>query len=273
MTGSATRTSDLLRDEKRLRWIVDTLRAVWGSGFHNNGFLTSTNHDDPAVQKEALERFRKHLQFGSDCFPEAAQLIEDLLLIQDIPHRAAASEKVGAYWLRRCEKSEAQRDEARREVERLQAERDAARRWAGRWKAIAKVRRESDQATWQASERVVGQISDQLAALRSAVLKALQGYYATDTCTIPGMDDLERAYFASIRIQAGDSVKHGPTGETWFVLGVDGRGGKVCVAGWPPTIAELADCTLVEAGNGITDREREYRDAHFGRGWDDEVAR
>lgn len=83
MTDALPTTEQLVADKARLRWIVDTLRAVWGSGFHNSQFLTSTDHDDPAVQREALERFRQHLCFGSDCFPEAAQIIEDLLLKED----------------------------------------------------------------------------------------------------------------------------------------------------------------------------------------------
>lgn len=77
--------------------------------------------------------------------------------------------------------------------------------------------------------------------------------------------------FKAELIKAGDSVLHRPTGETWYLLGVNKRHGKVCVAGWPPTIADLADCDLVEKGNGITDDEREYRKRTFGEGWDEET--
>ena len=71
-------------------------------------------------------------------------------------------------------------------------------------------------------------------------------------------------------IEAGDSVKHGPTGETWLLLGVDTKRGKVCVAGWPPTMAVLSDCTLTKKGIGISDHERAHRCKEFGCGWDDE---
>lgn len=72
----------------------------------------------------------------------------------------------------------------------------------------------------------------------------------------------------TMTIEAGDSVKHGPTGETWFVLGVDNKRGKACIAGWPPTICDLSDLTLVDKGNGIDERERKYRQSEFGDCWE-----
>jgi hypothetical protein len=45
-------------------------------------------------------------------------------------------------------------------------------------------------------------------------------------------------------IDTGDSVKHGPTGETWVVAYVDGD--RLAWCGWPKGEAALADCTLVE---------------------------
>jgi hypothetical protein len=41
----------------------------------------------------------------------------------------------------------------------------------------------------------------------------------------------------------GDIVSHGPTGEEWVVAYV--RDDKLAACGWPDTIADLADCTLV----------------------------
>jgi hypothetical protein len=73
------------------------------------------------------------------------------------------------------------------------------------------------------------------------------------------------------RLQAGDAARHGPSGETWYILGVDSLRGKVCVAGWPATMAELADCTLIEKGKGITLYEHRYRRTTFGGGWDGEL--
>lgn len=48
--------------------------------------------------------------------------------------------------------------------------------------------------------------------------------------------------------RAGDTVKHGPTGETW-VLACDEEHNEVIPAGWPETCAFAADCTLVEAAD------------------------
>lgn len=68
------------------------------------------------------------------------------------------------------------------------------------------------------------------------------------------------------KIAAGDSVFHKPTGETWYVLGVSRD--RLCVAGWPPTIADIADCDLVTKGTGgITEDELEHRQKTFGDGW------
>lgn len=71
------------------------------------------------------------------------------------------------------------------------------------------------------------------------------------------------------QIKAGDSVLHKPSGETWFVLGVNYKAGKLCVAGWPPTIANIVDCELVEkAERQLTDEELSYRNKEFGQNWD-----
>lgn len=45
-------------------------------------------------------------------------------------------------------------------------------------------------------------------------------------------------------IDTGDTVKHGPTGETWVVAYV--QGDRLAWCGWPEGEARLADCTLVE---------------------------
>lgn len=48
-------------------------------------------------------------------------------------------------------------------------------------------------------------------------------------------------------IRCGDTVKHGPTGETWLVRYVDGD--RLSWFGWPPGEARLEDCTLIEAAD------------------------
>lgn len=45
-------------------------------------------------------------------------------------------------------------------------------------------------------------------------------------------------------IDTGDSVKHGPTGETWLVAYV--QGDRLAWCGWPPGEARLSDCTLIQ---------------------------
>ena len=45
-------------------------------------------------------------------------------------------------------------------------------------------------------------------------------------------------------IDTGDTVKHGPTGETWLVAYV--QGDHLAWCGWPEGEAQLSDCTLVK---------------------------
>ena len=72
----------------------------------------------------------------------------------------------------------------------------------------------------------------------------------------------------SEQIEAGDSAQHAPTGETWFLVGVNQDENLVCAAGWPPTTAALSDMTLVRKGDGLTEYEEAYRNRAFGSGWD-----
>lgn len=46
-------------------------------------------------------------------------------------------------------------------------------------------------------------------------------------------------------MRAGDTVKHGPTGETWVVAYV--RGEHMAWSGWPEGEARTEDCEVVEA--------------------------
>lgn len=69
-------------------------------------------------------------------------------------------------------------------------------------------------------------------------------------------------------VEGGDSVFHGPTKETWYLLGVNKRRNEVCAGGWPATIGKLSDCTLTKKGLGITALEMAYRIRAFGHGWD-----
>lgn len=69
-------------------------------------------------------------------------------------------------------------------------------------------------------------------------------------------------------IKTGSTVKHIPSGEEWTLIGVNEKKNQVCAAGYPPSIAKLSDCELVEEGIGITRLELLYRIKEFGYDWD-----
>ncbi len=69
-------------------------------------------------------------------------------------------------------------------------------------------------------------------------------------------------------IKAGSIVDHVPSAERWFVLGVNKAKNRVCIAGYPPIIANLSDCVLIEEREGLTEHEQKYRDKQFGTNWD-----
>lgn len=62
-------------------------------------------------------------------------------------------------------------------------------------------------------------------------------------------------------------AKHLPTGEDWYILGIDVKGDRVCVAGWPATIGKLSDCKDFEVNKPLTDEELAYRVREFGQNW------
>lgn len=65
--------------------------------------------------------------------------------------------------------------------------------------------------------------------------------------------------------KAGDTVKHAPTGETWLLIR-DEQHGKVFPGGWPATMANASDCTLVSPIEDAPDRLRSvFDDAAFER--------
>jgi hypothetical protein len=66
-------------------------------------------------------------------------------------------------------------------------------------------------------------------------------------------------------IRAGSTVKHVPTGENWYLLGVSKVKNKVCIAGYPPTIAQLDDCIEIEEGQGLAKRKRNIETKNLGR--------
>jgi hypothetical protein len=63
------------------------------------------------------------------------------------------------------------------------------------------------------------------------------------------------------------SCTHRPTGEEWFILGINKVAGTVCAAGWPPSIAKLDDCTDFRPMRKLKPDEIEYRTKNFGGSW------
>jgi hypothetical protein len=63
------------------------------------------------------------------------------------------------------------------------------------------------------------------------------------------------------------TCKHVPTGEEWYLLGIDVKGDRVCAAGWPPTIANLSDCTDIQEAGQLTPEELQHRINQFGHNW------
>jgi hypothetical protein len=49
----------------------------------------------------------------------------------------------------------------------------------------------------------------------------------------------------SERIEIGDVVEHGPSGEEWTVCYADYKTGKLAWFGWPDGLADIANCTLI----------------------------
>jgi hypothetical protein len=59
--------------------------------------------------------------------------------------------------------------------------------------------------------------------------------------------------------RTGDSVLHGPTGETWVVAYADPATGCMSWLGWPAGRALIADCTLAKRATD-EDHQRWLRD-------------
>lgn len=86
----------------------------------------------------------------------------------------------------------------------------------------------------------------------------------TDCVDIDDVNDLARCDFMS-----GHSyfAIHIPTGEDWYILGIDEKCDRVCVAGYPATIGKLSDCKEFEKNKPLELSEIEYRTKTFGQNW------
>lgn len=64
-----------------------------------------------------------------------------------------------------------------------------------------------------------------------------------------------------------DFAKHIPTGEEWYIIGISKDMKRCCVAGWPPSTANLSDCTDFEEVGQPSDDELKHRKRYFGDEW------
>lgn len=63
----------------------------------------------------------------------------------------------------------------------------------------------------------------------------------------------------SASLRAGDVVFHAPSGERWLLLAVSSDGKRVHPCGWPSSIAEASDCTLLERRGPDSIGSADYR--------------
>lgn len=63
------------------------------------------------------------------------------------------------------------------------------------------------------------------------------------------------------------TTHHIPTGEDWFIIGIDVKGNRVCAAGFPPSIGKLRDCVSITPFRPLTEEELKYRKNNYGDSW------
>lgn len=75
---------------------------------------------------------------------------------------------------------------------------------------------------------------------------------------------LEAGLFQGDRIYCAQHIKFR---EKWVIIGISKDFKKVCVAGWPPTIAQADDFDNWQVAKDITEGELKYREKEFGDEW------
>ena len=64
------------------------------------------------------------------------------------------------------------------------------------------------------------------------------------------------------------TLKHKPTGENWVVLGFSFDRNRICAAGWPPSMAHLSDCVMIEKFKKLDEKDIQHKKKEFGHNWD-----
>jgi hypothetical protein len=86
---------------------------------------------------------------------------------------------------------------------------------------------------------------------RCAHLELAQSNSGTEAHIWTDLAWFQRATFVRATSRAGDHIHHAPTGEDWL-LAADERDGRVICCGWPESLGNASDCTLVR---GVSDED------------------
>jgi hypothetical protein len=72
-----------------------------------------------------------------------------------------------------------------------------------------------------------------------------------------------------INIKPGFSYycRHVPSGEELHAVGISPDFTRLCIAGYPPAIANFSDCTDFEEIGPLSNEELTYRKRKFGDNW------
>ena len=63
-------------------------------------------------------------------------------------------------------------------------------------------------------------------------------------------------------------MKHKPSGEEWYIVGIRIDEKEVCAAGWPPSIAKMEDMEVIQLNvQPLTDNAMKHRKKQFGTNW------
>lgn len=63
------------------------------------------------------------------------------------------------------------------------------------------------------------------------------------------------------------TAHHVPTGEDWYLIGIDTERNRACAAGWPPSIGKLTDFVNFAENKPLTPDEINHRNKQFGTNW------
>ncbi|MGD9930165.1 MAG: hypothetical protein AB7U05_09105 [Mangrovibacterium sp.] len=103
----------------------------------------------------------------------------------------------------------------------------------------------------------------------------LEHYKPTGDIEHPIFQNFENSYFSvfldleNLKFKPAYSytAHHVPTGEDWYLIGIDTKQNRACAAGWPPSIGKLTDFISFAENKPLTPDEINYRNKTFGTTW------